>query len=89
VLYLDFSNIIIEDIMTNYTEETKVLTKRGELPLGSEFSKKPVIVRTHKNGLIEIIPAAIKPMISEADIKKAHKRFKKDHAEANRLLKDG
>lgn len=75
--------------MSKYTEEVKVLTKRGELPLGSEFSKKPVIVRTHENGLIEIIPAEIKPMISEADVKKAHKRFKKDHAEAYRILKDG
>lgn len=74
--------------MGKYTEEIKVLTKRGELPLGVEYSKKPVIVRTHDNGIIEIIPAQVKALISEDDVKKAYDRFKKDHAEANRILKN-
>jgi hypothetical protein len=74
--------------MGKYTEEIKVLTKRGELPLGVEYSKKPVIVRTHDNGIIEIIPAQVKALITEEDVKKAHDRFKKDHAEANRILKN-
>lgn len=74
--------------MSKYTDEVRITTKRGELPLGSEFSKKPVIVRTHANGIIEIIPAEVKPMISETEVKKAHARFKKDHAEANRILKN-
>jgi hypothetical protein len=75
--------------MSSYTEEIKVLTKRGELPLGVEYSKKPVIVRTYTNGIIEIIPAEIKPLISEKEVKQIHKRFKKEHAEANKILKDG
>jgi hypothetical protein len=74
--------------MGKYIEEIKVLTKRGELPLGVEYSKKPVIVRTHDNGIIEIIPAQVKALISEEDVKKAHDRFKKDHAQANRILKN-
>jgi len=45
--------------MSSYTEEIKVLTKRGELPLGVEYSKKPVIVRMHSNGIIEIIPGSL------------------------------
>ena len=75
--------------MSSYTEELKVMTKRGELPFGSEYSKKPVIVRTYDNGIVQIIPAEVKPMISSTEAKKALTRFKKDHAEANRILKNG
>lgn len=75
--------------MNKYTEELKIMTKRGELPLGSEYSKKPVIVRIHTNGIIEIIPVKVKPLISEDEVKKIYECFKKDHAEANRILKDG
>lgn len=74
--------------MGKYTEEIKVLTKRGELTLGAEYSKKPVIVRTYENGVIEIVPATVKPLINEEDVKKAHDRFRKEHAEANRILKN-
>jgi hypothetical protein len=75
--------------MSSYTDEIKVMTKRGELPLGPEFSKRPVIVRTHENGMIQIIPAEIKPAIGSTEVQKALTRFKKDHAEANRILKNG
>ena len=74
--------------MSKYTDEIKVLTKRGELPLGAEYSKKPVIVRTYDNGIIQIIPAEVKPLIEETAADQAFKRFKKDHAEANKILKD-
>lgn len=75
--------------MGKYTEEVKVLTKRGELPLGAKYSKKPVIVRTYANGILEIIPAEVKPMISAKEIKQAHSKFKTKHSEAYRILKDG
>lgn len=75
--------------MSTYIEEVKVLSKRGELSLGAGFSKKPVIVRTHENGIIEIIPAEIKASISEDEVEKAYARFTKDHSETNQLLKHG
>jgi hypothetical protein len=73
--------------MRNYTEEIKVATKRGEISLGPEYGKKPVIVRTYEDGIIQIIPAEVKPLINKDEVKDALKRFKKDHAEANRILK--
>lgn len=74
--------------MSKYTEEIKVATKRGEISLGPEFGKKPVIVRTYEDGIIQIIPAVVKPLINKNEVKNALQRFKKDHAEANRILKN-
>lgn len=75
--------------MSKYTEEIKIATKRGEIPLGPNYGKKPVIVRTYDNGVVQIIPAEVKPLISKDEVKEGLKRFKKDHAEANWILKNG
>lgn len=53
-----------------------------------DYSKKTVIVRRHDNGIVEFIPAQVKALICEEDVKKAHDRFKKDQAEANQILKN-